>query len=135
MGLMNWFASKALGVPTIDKSCYDNVIVFLTKKNIDEPTFSFLKAERSDTNQRFNNRVYFGTGTRNAKKIAFLLHVNEDIPRPDGAVVDESLIGGINKIYRNWLGMPDYVRGSLYGFALGELGGKLEALDGIYTGD
>jgi hypothetical protein len=60
MGIMNWLASKALGVPSIDKSCYDNVLVFLTKYNISEPEFAFLRAERSFTNQNFHHRVYFG---------------------------------------------------------------------------
>ena len=135
MSIANWLASKAFGVPTIDKSCYDNVIVFMTKKNIDEPKFSFLKAELSNTNPKFRHRVYFGTGTRISKKVGYLLHVNEDIPRPDGALIDEKLIVRINQIHRNWLAMPDYVRGDFYNFALGELGGGLEALDGIYAGD
>ena len=135
MGVMNWLASKALGVPTIDKSCYDNVLVFLTKYNISEPDFAFLKAERSFTNQNFFHRVYFGTGSRNGDQVAYLLHVNEDIPKPDGSLVAGHSIRKMQQIHRDWLALPDCLRGSFYSFALQELGGKLEALSGIYAGD
>lgn len=131
MGIMNWLASKAVGVPTVDESCHDNVLVFLTKKNIQEPQFSFLKAEQSYTNPRFKHRVYFGTGTRGSEQVAYFLHVNEDIPRPDGALVNKNSIVRIQTIYTDWLGMPEYIRGSFYNFALQELGGKLEALESI----
>jgi len=66
MGIVNLISSKALGVPTIDTTCYDNVIVFLTKKGITQPAFSFLRVERSATNKNFYRRIYFGTGTRNS---------------------------------------------------------------------
>src|SRR5271168_2787493 len=111
MDVMNWFASKVFGVPSLDKNCYDNVLVFLTRKNISEPNFSFLRAENSFTNQRFYQRVYFGTGIRNSKNVAYLLNVNEDIARPNGAIVDASLLAGLKKMHGNWLALPDYVRG------------------------
>lgn len=131
MGIMNWLASKAMGVPTVDESCHDSVLVFLTKNNIQEPTFSFLRAETSYTNPRFKHRVYFGTGAKGSEHVAYLLHVNEDIPRPDGAIFDINSIRKIETIYRDWLATPHYLRGSFYSFALHELGGKLEALERI----
>jgi len=133
MSFMNWIVSKAFGVPTINKNCYDNVLVFLTKKGINEPTFSFIKAELSGTNQNFNNRVYFGTGHKAGQKIAFLLDVNEDIPRPQGAIVDLSRIAQVKNSYSEWLWLPDYACGSFYGFALHAIGGKIETLDAIYS--
>jgi hypothetical protein len=134
MDVMNWLVSKAFGVSTLDKNCCDKVLVFLTKRNISEPNFSFLRAEKSFTYQRFYQRVYFGTGIRNSANVAYLLNVNEDIPRPNGALVDATLLVGVKKMHSNWLALPDYVRGSFYDFALCELGGGLEALDGISTG-
>ena len=128
MGIMNWLASKAVGVPTVGENCYNNVLVFLTKHNIEEPRFSFLKAELSYTNPRFNQRVYFGTGARRSEQVAYLLSCNEDIPRPEGVLVDKNSIIRIKALYRDWLTMPDYLRGSFYNFALEELGEKLEAL-------
>jgi len=100
MGMMNWLASKAMGVPTVEEHCHDNVLVFLTKKNIQEPKLSFLKAEPSYSNPRFRQRVYFGTGVRVSEEVAYLLQVNENYPRPDGALVNKNAIVRIHTIYR-----------------------------------
>lgn len=141
MAVINWMLSKAMGLPTIDKNCSDRVLVFLTKHNIDEPTFSFVNGERSETNRNFFQRVYIGRGRRKGADVAFILDVNEDIPRPRGALIDANKTISLKDIRQEWLddcnemrrelGMPDFQPGTLFTFALKKAGGPLESLEDL----
>ena len=128
MGILNWFAAKAMGVPTVGQDCHDRVVGFLARHGIEDAQFKYLQGETSFTNPHFSHRVYYGNGARRTGGVSFVLHVNEDIPRPDGAVIQGIFIQSVPRLYDEWLKLPAYVSGSLYNFILNEVGGSLEPL-------
>jgi len=129
MGITNWLVSKLTGFPAVGENCDDRVTSFLANMGIESYRYAYVTGERSYTNSNLNQRVYFGTGVRAGRDVGFLLDVNEDIPRPSGAIVKEGEVTWMSNYSREWREMPSYARGSLYNFSLKRMGGELEPLD------
>ena len=90
---MNWIVSKATGYQSAGEECHSNVLAFLEKHYIKEPSFSFLRGERSRTHNILYNRVYVGKGLMDGKEVGFVLSANEDIPSGvHGALLSDPLI-------------------------------------------
>jgi hypothetical protein len=125
--MLNWIAAKLQGIPTINETCRDGVVEFLTKQGISRLSFSFLTGERSGSGGRFHQRVYFGGGQRTDKRVWFLLSVDENLPYPYGALVPEVDEQTMRSLHQEWRAVDPIVRFSFFGFALERLG-KLEEL-------
>ena len=128
MGILNWLAAKAVGVPTVDENCKTGVLVFLGQNDITEPKIEMFRGEPSGTNSRFFRRVYVGHGRRNGVIVHFILDVNEDIVRPHGLMFSQQL-PNMSDVYREWRSLGEY-RGSLFHFFAEKFVGtatKLEA--------
>jgi hypothetical protein len=130
MGLLNWVVAKAMGLPSVDENCKTSVISFLGQNNVVEPKFTVYKGEQSGTNRQFFYRLYVGTGHRGGQAVSFILHVNEDIPRPHGALYSQPITNA-DAIYREWVDFGEF-RGQLYGFFAEKLDQPLEKLEPRY---
>src|SRR5580700_9257473 len=125
---ISWFVAKLTGSSTIDESCRDNVVAFLTKHGIGNPSFAYVTGEQSETNPRFSNRVYYGTGNRRQREVSFVLQINEDIPYGWGAIVRTASRDKIQRLRQEWLRVDPHIRFSLYGDIVNGLG-EVEKLD------
>jgi hypothetical protein len=127
--MLNYLFAKLTGVSSVDESCRDSVLVFLTKHDIERPSFSFVKGERTDTNPRFNMRVYFGSGFRAQQKVSFLLNVSEDLAFTIAAsLVKDIDRAHIERVRREWIRSGDSFIG-LYRTVRDSLGGESEKLE------
>ena len=101
--IINWFISKATGSKTIGESSRDSLVAYLTKLGVSDTVFDYVISERSPTYHRLMLRLYYGTGYRGGKKVAYIVLSDENDPRPYGGYF---LLSGelpdVKSIYKTW---------------------------------
>jgi hypothetical protein len=102
--VLNWMVAKLSGVSAIDEYCRDSAIAFLVKHGIENSSIEYVRGEPSNTDARFDNRIYFGRGSRNQQNVSFVLGINEDSGSVyAGAIVKYVTKDKIETFRRDWL--------------------------------
>lgn len=102
MGILNWLASKALGVPSaeelteksLSEICRVNSISQYDYKVYTQPSFS---------DSRFKHRTYVGDAVAYGKKQGFVIEIDEGTGGATGYCCERLLSGIREDIYKEYL--------------------------------
>ncbi len=90
MGLLNFAASKILGVPTPAEICDNKLFEVLERNGVSDWRFSIHKIDRSDFNHSFYVRNYVGIGKQKGNRIGFVVSIDEEMGAVQGCLVDQA---------------------------------------------